>query len=221
MQFATLLAGLDRPALAWAVDGLGLTLLITYHLYLWRVFHRAPERTHRGRSNRLRRAWVAMVRAGNRDILAVQTLRNWVMSATLFASTAIVIALGVVGVAFQGLDLDGLSQSLSLAPSGPDLVRFKLLLLAAIFAYAFLHFVLALRYYNHTGFLINLAPEHFNGSDVDQVADTLNRAGGHYHRGTRGFLLVIPFVLWLIGPGLVSGGCRRLPPAVVPLRHTG
>jgi len=206
MQFATLLAGLDRLTLAWAVDGLGLTLLIAYQLYLRRVFRLEPERTYRGRSNRLRRAWVATVRAGDRDILAVQTLRNWVMSATLFASTAIVIALGVVGVAFDRFDLGGLSQSLSLVPSGPDLVRFKLLVLAAIFAGAFLHFVLALRYYNHTGFLINLAPEHFTGSGVDQVADTLNRAGGHYHLGTRGFLLAIPFVLWLIGPDWFLAG---------------
>ena len=196
----------DRPGWASAADGLGLALLVVYHLFLWRVFRHCPERTYRGRTNRLRRAWVETVRANGNDILAIQTLRNWVMSATLFASTAIVVGLGIVSVAFEGLDMGALSQTLSLSPTGAALVQVKLLLLAAFFFSAFLQFALSLRYYNHTGFLINLPSEHFNGTEVDLIADTLNRAGGHYHQGTRTFLLAIPFVLWLIGPEWFFGG---------------
>jgi magnesium-transporting ATPase (P-type)/uncharacterized membrane protein len=196
----------ERPGWASATDGLGLALLVAYQVYLWRVFSRCPERTYRGRSNRLRRAWVETVRANGNDILAVQTLRNWVMSATLFASTAIVVGLGIISVAFEGLDMGELSRALSLSPTGAALVQVKLLLLGAIFFSAFLQFALSLRYYNHTGFLINLPAEHFNGADVDPIADTLNRAGGHYNQGTRIFLLAIPFVLWLIGPEWFFGG---------------
>lgn len=76
----------DYPVL-WLVDVIGLAVLIGYHLYLRQVYHEQPERTYRGRSNRLRRAWVEMVRVHSNDILAVQTLRNWIMSATLLAST--------------------------------------------------------------------------------------------------------------------------------------
>lgn len=201
-----LIATLTNPPLFWIADGVGVALLIGYHLYLRRVFRRQPERTYRGHSNRLRRAWVETVRSSDNGILAIQTLRNWVMSATLFASTSMLIGLGVISKAFDGIDLASLSQALSLAPSGSAFVRIKLLLLAAIFFGAFLHFALALRYYNHTGFLINLPAGHFDGRDVVSIADTLNHAGGHYHYGTRLFLLAVPGVLWLIGPDWFLGG---------------
>jgi uncharacterized membrane protein len=187
-------------------DSLSLFLLVSYHLYLRQVFRRAPERTYRGRSDRLRLAWVETVRAAKNDILAVQTLRNWVMSATLFASTSILIGLGVINVALEGIDLSALSNALSIAPTTGPVVRFKLLLLAGLFFVAFLHFALSLRYYNHTGFLINLPDRHFPGASVALVADTLNRAGGHYNRGNRSFLLATPFVLWLIGPDWFLAG---------------
>jgi len=193
-------------SLSLIADGLSLFLLAIYHLYLSRVFRRAPERTYRGRSDRLRHAWVETVRAADKDILAIQTLRNWVMSATLFASTSILIGLGVVNLALEGIDLSALSSALSIAPTSGPVVRFKLLLIAGLFFVAFLHFALALRYYNHTGFLINLPNHQFAVSSVAAVADTLNRAGGHYNRGTRSFLLATPFVLWLIGPDWFLGG---------------
>jgi uncharacterized membrane protein len=187
-------------SIAWAANGTALALLIGYHLYLRHLMRRHPTRTYRGRSDRLRRAWIETVRAAGNDILAVQTLRNWVMSATLFASTAILIGLGVVSVALDGLDLSALSQALSLAPTSAPLVRLKLLVISALFFVSFLHFALALRYYNHTGFLVNLPADYFGDDGTGLIAETLNRAGGHYNRGTRNFLLAVPLVLWLIGP---------------------
>lgn len=188
------------------IDLLALLLLGGYHLYLQRVFIRRPERTYRGRSDRLRLVWVETVRGAGNDILAIQTLRNWVMSATLFASTAILIGLGIVNVALAGVDLSALSNALSAAPTSAPVVRFKLLLIAGVFFVAFLHFALALRYYNHTGFLINLPDAAFAGPSSAAIADTLNRAGGHYNRGTRDFLLATPLVLWLIGPDWFLAG---------------
>lgn len=193
-----LLIPLGQPPLFWAIDAVGVLLLIGYHLYLKWVFGHCPERTYRGRSNRLRRSWVDAVRARGSDILAVQTIRNWVMSATLLASTSIVIALGIINAILQGLDPAHLSRALSLSPAGNTLAQVKLLVLAAIFLSAFLHFALSLRSYNHTSFLINLPAESLDGPDV--VADELNRAAGHYNLGTRTFLLSMPIVLWLIGP---------------------
>jgi uncharacterized membrane protein len=201
---------MDPRLAAWlsvALDLTGLTLLALYHLYLARVCRRDPDRTYRGRSNRLRRAWVATVRARGEGILAVQTTRNWVMSATLFASTSILIGLAVGNVAFAGSHLADLAGSLGLfPPPGEQWMQVKLLILAAIFFTAFHQFALALRYYNHTGFMVNLPDEHFGTDPVQTVAATLNRAAGHYNRGTRTFLLAMPFALWLIGPPWFLGG---------------
>ena len=177
-----------------------MALLLIYHWRLNWVYRNYPERTSRGRADRLRRAWVEAVRERNADILAIQTLRNWVMTASVFASTTIVIGLGLVAASFQGLNMSNLSVALSFLPTGGDVARAKLLVLAVVFFSAFLRFVISLRFYNHAGFLINLPAIHFHGLTEDEIAVTLNRAAGQYNRGSRMFLLTIPFVLWLVGP---------------------
>ena len=96
------LSELARLPWIWGLDALCVALLIGYTLYSSGVSRRRPECTHQGRSNRLRRAWVESVRAGSKDALAIATLRNWVMSATLFASTCILIGLGIISVTFGG-----------------------------------------------------------------------------------------------------------------------
>lgn len=181
-------------------DLLGFLLLWAYHRRLSWVYRRHPERTSRGRADRLRRAWVEAVRARNGDILAIQTLRNWVMTASVFASTTIMIGLGLVAASFQGLNMANLSNAVSFLPMGGDLARIKVLILAILFFSAFLRFVIALRFYNQTGFLINLPAGIFAGVAEDEIAETLNSAAGQYNRGSRIFLLTIPFVLWLVGP---------------------
>ena len=181
-------------------DLLGFILLWAYHRRLSWVYIRHPERTSRGRADRLRRAWVEAVRARNGDILAIQTLRNWVMTASVFASTTIMIGLGLVAASFQGLNMANLSNAVSFLPMGGDLARIKVLILAILFFSAFLRFVIALRFYNHAGFLVILPAKHFHGVAEDEIAITLNRAAGQYNRGSRMFLLTIPFVLWLVGP---------------------
>jgi uncharacterized membrane protein len=181
-------------------DLLGLVSLLAYHWRLHWVYRQHPERTTRGRADRLRRAWVEAVRERNGDILAIQTLRNWVMTASVFASTTIMIGLGLVAASFQGLNMANLSHAVSFLPVGDDVARPKLLILSILFFSAFLRFVIALRFYNQTGFLINLPAVNFHGVAEDEIAETLNRAAGHYNRGSRFFLLTIPFVLWLVGP---------------------
>ncbi len=208
------LIALAYPTLSWPVEALGLFLLLVYELLLARVYRVAPERTYRGRSDRLRLAWVEVVRADGEGLLAIHTMRNWMTGATLFASTAILIGMAALGLALEGADLTGLSQGLSLSPTEPYLARVKLLFVAGFFFAAFLHFVLSLRYYNHAAYLIRLPAERLATqggqgaalSAAEGVADTLNRAGGHYNRGTRVFLLVLPFLLWPIGPDWFLGG---------------
>jgi uncharacterized membrane protein len=60
--------------------------------------------------------------------------------------------------------------------------------------------MLAVRYYNHTGFMINLPVDDNSGIRVDDVIEILNRGGSHYTLGMRGYYLAIPMALWLFGP---------------------
>ncbi|MBK1695461.1 hypothetical protein CKO09_12035 [Chromatium weissei] len=193
----------------WAmiIDAIGLLLLISYHHYLSWILRYTPHQTHRGRSNYLRHAWVKTLRANEKDILAIQTMRNWIMSATLFASTSMVIGLGVMQVTFSSEKIYALSQALSLFPPASDLlIKMKLLALSSVFFNAFLHFSLALRYYNQSGFLINLPANYFQGDADLAISNVLNLAGNQYHNGTRIFLIATPFTLWIIGPDWFLAG---------------
>jgi len=198
---------LHSHVLALGLDICGVLMLVLYHFRLARVCRTEPDRTYRGLSNRLRHAWVAVMRSRGVDVISIQTMRNWVMSATLLASTSILIGLGAAHVAFGTEHPSSLAAALSiLPPSGETLTRIKLLVLSGIFFSSFHDFARALRHYNHVGFLINLPDEDIPGDPVKSVAVVLNWAGSYYNFGTRKFLLAAPVALWLIGPIWFLGG---------------
>jgi uncharacterized membrane protein len=141
-----------------------------------------------------------------RDIVAVQSLRNWVMAATFLASTAVLISLGLVASAFR-TDIAAASHGLNLfGHASQTLWMLKLLVLAALFFFAFFNFTLAIRYYNHAGFIINVPQELEPAASIDTVAGVLNHGAVHYFLGMRGFYLAIPLGLWLFGPVWLLGG---------------
>ena len=192
---------LPMRVLITGLDLTGVAMLVAYHFYLSRVCRIAPDRTYRGLSNRLRHAWVGVMRSRGVDVIPIQTMRNWVMSATLFASTAMLIGLGAAHLAFSTESPSALASELSILPPGGDAIfRVKLLILAGIFFSAFHDFAVALRHYNHVGFLVNLPDAEVPGEPIETVATVLNRAGNHYNIGTRKFFLSAPMALWLIGP---------------------
>ena len=184
-----------------------LLLLVLYHMHLYRKSLRAPLSTSQGLARRTRELWVRDMMAGRRDILAVQTLRNWTMSATFLASTAILISLGIFNLAVTADKQGELSLLLANFGSGhPGLWLAKLILLGADFLFVFFNFALAVRYYNHTGFMINLPLDANAEIRVEDVIDILQRGGTHYTLGMRGYYLSIPLVLWLFGPLWLMAG---------------
>ena len=68
-------------------------LLGGYYLWLTIEVRRNPQRTVIGYSAIKRRDWVRSVMTDRRDILAVQTLRNWTMASSFLATTAILICI--------------------------------------------------------------------------------------------------------------------------------
>ncbi len=131
-------------------------VIIAYHTHLYMVFRRNPLTTAIGITNHARQMWVAGVMKDKRDILAVQTLRNQVMAATFLASTALLICLGSFSAAFRPGVFIEVSHALNLLGTKTEtLWMFKLMLLGILFFATFFNFTLAIRYYNHVGFMIN------------------------------------------------------------------
>ena len=120
---------------------ISLVMLLAYHGYLVFKVRTDALKTSVGMTNRLRGEWVRTVMEKKRDILAVQTLRNWVMAASFLASTAILLAIGILNVAFKPEGLSALTKAVNLVGSQNETLWFvKLLLLTVDFFFAFFNF---------------------------------------------------------------------------------
>ncbi len=175
--------------------------LFIYHVHLVYKVRRDPFSTSIGITNNLRREWIQTVMVEKRDILAVQTLRNWIMAASFLASTAILIALGTVNIAIWPERISALSHTLNLLGSRNETFwAFKILLLILDFFFSFFNFTLAIRYFNHVNFGVNVPEKEGSLANHDFMTEVINRGSLHYTMGMRGYYLAIPFALWLFGP---------------------
>ncbi|MCX5889638.1 MAG: DUF599 domain-containing protein [Deltaproteobacteria bacterium] len=175
--------------------------LFGYHAYLvYRVIHR-PLTTSIGVTTHLRSHWVEHIMKDGKDILAVQTLRNWVMASSFLASTAILICLGVISIASSPEKMAEITPSLNeLVREHRALWLFKLMMILVDFFFTFFNFTLAIRYFNHVNFMINVPSTLAHKITPDYVAGVLNHATFHYTAGMRGYYIGVLLVLWLFGP---------------------
>ncbi len=180
-----------------------LTFLVIffYHFHLVRKVRRTPLKTAIGIMNDNRRQWVESVILKERDILAIQTMRNWVMAATFLASTSILISLGLISAALRPGVISEITTSLNFIGSVNEaLFIVKLLVLLFLIFISFFNFTIAIRYYNHAGVTINITGNDKEELDTKKITKTLNVGALHYTIGVRCFYLAIPISMWLFGP---------------------
>ena len=196
---ASYLADIAGFALSSAVIG-------GYYLFLrWRLTHHDALYTVQAVNAEARRLWVESVMRERRDILAVQTLRNSTMAATFLASTAVLLIMGALSMSGHGSDVAHVLHSLNLTGAvDPVLWMIKLLLLVIDLCVAFFAFTLAVRKFNHVGYLLNIpgGGEH-PVITPRYVADFLNRAAHYYSVGMRAYYFTLPLMFWLFGPHLM------------------
>jgi uncharacterized membrane protein len=162
-------------------------LLAGYHLFMRHRSTQDPTYTVQSRFARVRAKWVEGVLRQNKDILAVQTLRNSTMAATFLASTSVVLVMGILNLVAKG---DALGSK-----SAPKLV----LMLLDLFI-AFFQFAMSIRLYNHVGYMLGMpgATEQ-GGLAPHEVATHLNRAADFYSAGMRAYYFLVPLVFWFFG----------------------
>ncbi|MCC7080341.1 MAG: DUF599 domain-containing protein [Burkholderiales bacterium] len=180
----------------------GACLILAYHFYIGRRERRQPGYATQGLNALARVRWVECIMGdGRKDVLAVQTLRNSVMAASIMASTAILLVIGTLNLGADGARLEqmlgALASQRARAQSDHALI---LLLLLADFFVAFFMFSMAIRFYNHVGYMINLGSSNTTTFPSYRVAAYLNRAGRFYSLGTRAFYMCVPLVFGLFGP---------------------
>lgn len=209
----------------WTVElifaGSAAGLLFGYHLIHLVEVRYWPTRTSLGRNHRARARWASNVMARGADILAIQTIRNWTMAATFLASTAIVIALGVLSVALTYGGLDQLNTIFHVAGiRSHRLAVIKALLVVLVFLIAFVSFSLCIRFYNHAGFLLNLPrDDHDSRPDSEAAIRALSRGASAYNLGMRCYYVAIPLASWLLGPIWFLAGALVMTVLIYQLDH--
>ncbi|KAI8611797.1 hypothetical protein BC830DRAFT_1139637 [Chytriomyces sp. MP71] len=137
-------------------------VLGAYHVWLIHIVRTQPEKTVYGLNLHSRKAWVAAIMKGKKDILAVQSLRNLIMAASILASTCVAIIFGFIAfLATVVSHPDTVNGSIN--PLGSqfgfvldELFGAKVMGLLVIFCIAFFCFAQAMRFYNHVGMVINI-----------------------------------------------------------------
>jgi uncharacterized membrane protein len=195
-------------------------LVAAYYLFLWRQRRLNPTYTIHAVNEIARARWVAHVMANpGKDVMAVQTLRNFVMGASLMASTATLLIVGTLTLSGQA---ESISRSWHVLNAGgshaAELWIIKVLSLLVDFIVAFFAFAMAVRLNNHVVFMLNV-PTGEGGHDAltpAAVARRLNRAGNLFAIGMRAFFFAVPLVFWLFGPPFLVGATLGL---VIALYH--
>ncbi len=177
-------------------------LVVGYELYLRSRLGRDPDYTIQSVNIRAREVWVNNIMTGDgKEILGVQTLRNSTMAATLMASTAVLLIFGVLNLSAKDQSLGTLVSAVGTRALTENMLwELKLLLMLVAFFWAFFCFSLAVRMYNHVGFLINATGHAWHSPSPAYVARMLNRGGRYYSFGMRAYYMAVPLVFWLFGP---------------------
>lgn len=184
--------------LTWIAAAVTVAVLLAYELTVALAQRRSPERMARSAHATLRQDWFAAVSAQKgSEILAVQTLRNAVMSATMTASTAALGLMGTVTLAAPSLHAGFAESGL---PSFSARLALELVLMALLFA-SLVSSAMAVRYYNHAGF-IGAMPVDSDARSRWAAAGSayVRRAGILYSWGLRHLILIAPILASILHP---------------------
>lgn len=186
--------------MSWVAAFGTVTVLVLYEVSLAVAQRQRPDRVARTAHANLRADWFEAVSTQKgSEILAVQTLRNALMSSSMMASTAALGLMGTVTLAAPSLHAE-FGNAASGLPSFTARLAMELILLALLFA-SLVSSVMAVRYYNHAGFV--------GGMPVESQARNLwtpagkayvRKAGVLYSWGLRQLVLVAPVVAFILHP---------------------
>lgn len=179
------------------------TLIAGYYFRLGRRLRRDPTYAIQGLNNLARSLWVIHVmNTPGEAVMAVQTLRNFVMGASLMASTSALLIIGTLTLSGQAETIARSWHALSLVNAhSAEVWIIKVICLLVDFIVAFFAFAMSVRLANQVVFMINVPETGAHASlSPHAVAERLNRAGGLFSFGLRAFFVAVPLVFWLFGP---------------------
>ena len=149
-----------------------------------------------------------MRRMLDRDVRMVDTqiLGNLMRSMSFFASTTMFIIAGLVAVLGARNEAMAVLEELPFTvDSSTVLWDMKVLLLIAVFIYAFFKFTWAFRHYNYCLILIGAVPNHDKLDEechliAERAARIAHSTGRHFNRGIRAYYFGLAALSWFLHP---------------------
>ena len=183
---------LTQLQVSWLAVLASVLIILGYELRLWHAARRNPAATARSSHRDLRHLWArALSEQPGSELLAVQSLRNSLMSATINASTAALTLMG----SFTLMSHDG-HIPWEITPG----IVLRGLLSATLFA-AYVCSAFSMRYYHHVGFAMSLPVGTTLREKYTELAVSyVGSAGILYSWSLRCFLFVAPIVGGLLNP---------------------
>jgi len=157
------------------------------------------------------RAWVENIFHRNVRILDSTLLANLLQGSTFFASTTIVILGGLLALLGTSEKALGIVAELPFTAKVSERSwEIKIVLLLAVFIYAFFKFTWSLRQYNLVSILVgsmqdpDRAPPDYKPY-LDDTAVIASFAGENYNMGLRSYYFGFAVLTWLLNPWLMMG----------------
>lgn len=185
---------------SWIAVLVTIAIVMLYEAWFAYAQRRSPQKLARAAHATLREDWFdAISEQPGSEILAVQTLRNSLMSASMVASTTVLGLMGAITLSASSLaESFGAGEGMA-GVFTPRLVA-ELVLMTLLFA-ALVASAMSVRYYNHVGFVGGMpvaseARRRWHG--VGRAH--LRRAGVLYSWSVRNLVLVVPALAFILHP---------------------
>ena len=186
-------------------------LLLVWTSYAW-FAKSSAKRTHclASELHALRILWMKRVIRRENRITDSSLLASLERNTSFFANITVLVLAGIVTALGSISQANSLLRDLALqGPSTPYDLEIKLIVLFAIFAYAFFSFTWAMRKYGFCAVLVGAFPlvdeevaEAVRDSYAINTARIIDQAGHSYNAGLRAYYFAMSFFAWLVSPWL-------------------
>ncbi len=189
---------IDVLSLAWFV-----LLWAGYTAYADR--RARPAQSLRAVMHGYRVQWMQQMLLRDNRVADVNIVRNLLAGVSFFASTTLLILVGVVTVLGSTDQVIVMVRELPFAaPTTLVQWELKLLVLATIFVYAFFKFTWALRQFNYCAVLIGAAPKGPDEGAARRAAGVATHASKDFNQGLRAYYFSLAALAWFVSPYLFA-----------------
>lgn len=185
-------------------------IALVWFLFAWASYARYADAAGTNRLSLLkvmteyRLRWMRqMLRRDNRIVDATM-IGNLLRSISFFASTTILIVIGLMTLlGYRDTGTEVIESIPFVALTSPFMWEFKIFVLVIIFIYAFFKYTWSLRQYNYSCILVAAAPFHNeltarHEEYAQKAAKVVANAARHFNQGLRAYYFGLAALSWFI-----------------------